>query len=425
MKLLLSGDLHIGRSSTRLPASVRREDVRAATAWNRIVDLALAERVAAVCLSGDIVDRDNRFWEAIGALEKGVNRLAKSDIRTIAVAGNHDYDVLARLALNLPPEHFKFLGRDGIWERITLTKEGGGSLHLDGWSFPTQRVHASPLDSYNLPNDSAVPILGIVHGDLDVANTPYGKLELSRLQSLPPAGWLLGHIHATRLVHADGLPWVLYPGSPQALDPGETGLHGPWLVNFESGSLGLPELRPLSSVYYGSCDVDLNAAADDAEVESAVIDRIREEAERIVSHSGSTPAVVSLRLRLVGSTPAAPRVRETIARIVEDLTYTITDATVCIDTVDVQTVPPIDLAEYAKTQSAPGVIARLLLELDGVAQLADVAELLRQAKIKLDDLERYKDFAGLERREIDEQLVREYLRTGARALLTQLVAQNG
>jgi hypothetical protein len=57
--------------------------------------------------------------------------------------------------------------------------------------------------------------------------------------------------------------------------------------------------------------------------------------------------------------------------------------------------------------------------------LADVAELLRQAKIKLDDLERYKDFAGLERREIDEQLVREYLRTGARALLTQLVAQNG
>jgi hypothetical protein len=177
-------------------------------------------------------------------------------------------------------------------------------------------------------------------------------------------------------------------------------------------------------VYYGSCEVDLSAAADDAEIESAVIDRIREETQRIVTHFGSPPAVISVRLRLLGSTPAAPRVRETVARIVEDLTYTIADAAVCIDAVDVQTVPPIDLAEHAKSKAAPGVIARLLLELDGDAQSADVAELLRQAKIKLDDLERHKDFAGLKRREIDEQLVREILRTGARALLTQLVAQN-
>jgi DNA repair exonuclease SbcCD nuclease subunit len=248
-------------------------------------------------------------------------------------------------------------------------------------------------------------------------------LELSRLQNLPPGGWLLGHIHATKLVHTDGLPWVLYPGSPQAFDPGETGHHGPWLVNVESGSLGLPEQKPLSSVWYGSCDVDLSSAADDAEVESAVIDRIREEAERIITHLSASPAVISVRLRLVGSTPAAPRVRETVARIAEDLTYTIADARVCIDTVDVQTVPPIDLVEHAKSQSAPGVIARLLLELDGDEKSGDVAELLRQAKIKLEDLERHKDFAGLERRDIDEQLVREYLRTGSRALLTQLVAQ--
>jgi DNA repair exonuclease SbcCD nuclease subunit len=424
MKLLLSGDLHIGRSSTRMPASVPREELRAANAWNRIVDLAIEEGVAAVCLSGDIIDQDNKFWEAVGSVEQGISRLANANIRTFVVAGNHDHDVLTRLANQLPGEHFTLLGRGGIWERVTFDRGAEGRLYIDGWSFPASRMHTSPLDGYNLPADHAVPTLGMVHGDLDVLNTPYARLDLRRLQSLPPAGWLLGHVHASKLIHADGAPWVLYPGSPQALDPGETGIHGPWMVNVASGALGLPEQRPLSNVCYSCCQIDLSGTANETDVEGAVLNGIRDEIQRIVSTLGSPPAAISLRLRLIGSTPAASVVRPMAQQVVEDLSMSIADATVCIDTIDVETVPAVDLVEHAKSKSATGVLARLLLELDGSELSSDIAELLRHVKSSLEELERSKDFLALDRREIDDQRAREYLRSGARALLTERVSQS-
>ncbi len=424
MKLLLSGDLHIGRSSTRMPASVPREELRAANAWNRLVDLAIEERVAAVCLSGDIVDQDNKFWEAIGALEHGIGRLSSANIRTFAVAGNHDYDVLSRLASHLPAEQFTLLGRSGLWERVAFHNGTNEKLNIDGWSFPATRVYTSPLDTYDLPSDHAVPTLGIVHGDLDVVNTPYARLDLQRLRRLTPTGWLLGHIHASRLIYADGLPWVLYPGSPQALDPGETGIHGPWIVNVESGVLGLPKQRPLSNVLYSCCQIDLSSASNESDVESTILHGFRDEAERIISQLGFQPIGISLRLRLVGSTAAAPLVRPVARRVVEDLSL-IADTTVCIETVDVETVPAIDLAEHAKSKSATGVLAQLLLELDNSDISTDVTELLRRVVASLAAIERGKDFIALEPRQIDDQLAREYLKRGGRVLLTELVSQSG
>ena len=62
IRILLTGDIHIGRSSSHVSESTPRDDVRAATAWSRIVDLAVAEEVSAVCLSGDVADQDNKFW---------------------------------------------------------------------------------------------------------------------------------------------------------------------------------------------------------------------------------------------------------------------------------------------------------------------------------------------------------------------------
>ena len=111
-------------------------------------------------------------------------------------------------------------------------------------------------------------------------------------------------------------------------------------------------------------------------------------------------------------------------RVVEDLSMAVADATGCVDTIEVETVPAVDLAEHAKSKSATGVLARLLLELDGNELSSDIAELLRRVKSSLEELDGSKDYIALERREIDEQRAREYLRSGARALLTELVSQS-
>lgn len=169
LRLLMTGDLHLGRSSSRLPDALKHE-ARAATAWGRIVDLALAEQVSAVLLSGDVADESNRFWEAV--------------------------------------------------------------------------VHQSPLDSYALGADPEVPTLGFVHGDLGAASSRYAPLDMGRLLALAPQAWLLGHIHAPHLTKEAGA-WVLMPGSPPALDPGEPGPHGPWIAEVSGHrALTAPGLPP-------------------------------------------------------------------------------------------------------------------------------------------------------------------------------------
>src|SRR5690554_238804 len=88
VRVLCAGDLHIGRRSSKLPESYSSADHGCAGAWDAIVDAALAKKVDVVALSGDLVDRANRYFEAIGPLERGLRQLAEQGIDTYAVAGN-------------------------------------------------------------------------------------------------------------------------------------------------------------------------------------------------------------------------------------------------------------------------------------------------------------------------------------------------
>lgn len=424
LRILLTGDLHIGRSSSRIQHATRPDELRAATAWLRIVELAIQNNVDLVCMSGDVADQDNKFWEAIGPLEQGIQRLAAAGIRTVAVSGNHDYDVLPRLADQLPPEQFILLGRGGKWERDTISKNGEPLLHIDGWSFPEHQVHNSPLNGYDLAPDPKTPILGIIHGDLGVADSPYAPLELSMLQSLPVSGWLLGHIHVPRLRHDAPRPWVLYPGSPQALDPGETGLHGVWIAELQGGIVNAPSQLPLSSVRYESIEIDLTDTLDKAELEDRILNGIRDQGERIAGESGPHLAHLSMRVRLTGRTRVSQSVREAAKRVTDELSLQIGNASLGIEKTSVETTPAIDLQEYAiSSNSAPGTLARLLLDLDQEVASEDTQAFINQTRRELEQVCQHRHFMPLQTTEITDEIARSYLKTQSRALLTELISQ--
>src|SRR3954469_17173730 len=111
VRVLATGDIHIGRCSTKTD----EPGWPCAQAWDDLVRLAIDERVDLVALSGDIVDRENRYYEAIGPLERGLRALAKEGIPVFAVSGNHDHDVLPRVADALGgfDSGFRLLGRGG------------------------------------------------------------------------------------------------------------------------------------------------------------------------------------------------------------------------------------------------------------------------------------------------------------------------
>ena len=344
LKLLLCSDLHIGRTPARLPPAWRPA-ARTAAVWDALVQSACRENVHAVILGGDVVDAENGFWEALGPLESGVQTLANAGIRTIAVAGNHDATVLPRLAALLPAEHFTLLGRQGTWEDLLLHENHTPVLRLRGWSFPRTHFPDDPLDTFPpLPADG-IPTLGIVHGDLGAGASHYAPLSLSRLQQQPLAGWLLGHLHNP--TPRTGTPWVLMPGTPQPLDPSETGAHHAWLTQLEDGSLTQPVPIWSAPLRYHPLEIRLTPDMPPGE------DLLRQHILDALQDLNASQTV--LRISLTGETPD-PALIDTL---IENLRDWSPGGHAIIERIRNHTHPPIDPEACEQLGGIHAMLARL------------------------------------------------------------------
>ncbi|HEU0164259.1 MAG TPA: DNA repair exonuclease, partial [Thermomicrobiales bacterium] len=298
VRVLCLGDVHMGRRASRVSGTYRSVD-----AWSRAVDIAIAERVDLVALSGDIVDEESKSYEALGPLEAGIRRLDGAGIDTVAVSGNHDWDVLPRLIGASGGERFHLLGRYGAWERFTLRRDNVPVLFVDGWSFPRGRVPESPLAHYRPQGGDGVPLLGLFHTDLDAMVSNHAPVRSVDLWRYPVDFWLLGHIHAARvLTGPQGRGTAIYPGSPYALDPGEPGTHGVWLATFQPGEPVALRPIPLSPVRYESREVDLADVVDEEGFLRALSSAMRD--PTFSSQSDGSLEAISLRLTFTGRSAA-------------------------------------------------------------------------------------------------------------------------
>ncbi len=300
--ILLTGDIHIGRTSDGLLGSLPPGIGSTTAAWQRIVDLAVEQEVDLMLVCGDLVDADTSFQKAYHPVKEGIRKLEQNGITTLAITGNHDHRILVQVidAINSP--QLRLLGRGGCWERYPYYGNGHQKLAVDGWSFPRAYVREDPVESYQ-PLDSRVPVLGMVHGLLDVKNTVQAPLDRLRMQRQPVNGWILGHYHSPPGERQDpDAPLVLYIGSPQALAPSERGLHGPWLAEIGPGGIEQWEQVPMSDVRYEICRVDITGLKDVDAIQSQIKSRVEELAREIAAESGEVLRYLCLRLDLAGQT---------------------------------------------------------------------------------------------------------------------------
>jgi len=379
MKILCTADIHMGRRPSRLPSHVDTGELSSTRCWTAIVDTAIAEGVELVALSGDVVDQANRYYEAVGPFEEGLKRLARGGIRVVAVAGNHDHETLAAIAGNFDSSMFTLIGRGGVWERVTIYRGDEPVLHVDGWSFPQSAYTDDPLRDYPSAAADGVPVLGLLHGDLDAAASRYAPVRLADLRRQPVALWLLGHVHAPALREGEGNASVLYPGSPQAMDPGESGWHGVWIA--ELGETGRFSVRriPLTTVRYDTLEVDVSAetsmAGVDTLVSTAVRDHLRETLE-----SGCGPLrYLSLRLRITGRSTLHGELSRRMTQIVSDLEMMEDGVVALVERVEVSTRPALDLEEIARGNDAPAIVARLALSIEADQLTGDQEALLQKS----------------------------------------------
>ncbi len=427
MKILCTADVHIGRRPSRLPERVDTARLSCARAWEALVERAIEEQVDLLLVAGDLVDEKNRYYEAAGPVETGVNALSDAGIPLLAVSGNHDHDSLAWLASRFDDDQFRLLGHGGRWERHTVRVDGRAVLHVDGWSFPAPAVLDDPLDAYPAQERDDVPVLAMVHGDLDQPGSRYAPLSSARLGALPVNFWLLGHVHAARLQTKGETPWVLYPGSPQAMDPGEPGVHGPWLLEIDSGGRFSARPLPLSRVRYETVDVDVAGVEEEGEAHQRVNAAVQDAIGEVEAEAGPLE-YLSLRLRLTGRT----KLHRTLegfnwTAATEEFTARRGQIEAVVERVVVATRPERDLEALANGRHAPALLARLVRGLEqGTVSPAEEA-LLHRAMARVEEVSRLRSHQALAKGEtrasMSEAQVREILREQAMLLLDTLLAE--
>jgi DNA repair protein SbcD/Mre11 len=419
LKILFVGDMHLGRRPSRLPAPLAdlATELGPAGGWRRVVEAALVAKVDAVALAGDVIEREDDFYEAYRELYEGTTRLAGAGIQVVGVAGNHDVQVLPRLADHV--QGFHLLGRDGRWEAITI--EGGGErLTVWGWSFPRQHVMESPLEGVRFERCEGVNV-GLLHCDRDQSGSRYAPVASRELNAAGLDGWLLGHVHVP---DALTLPFPCgYLGSVSGLDPGEPGARGPWLLTVERGQIREVVQQVIAPLRWEPLELDLTGIGRPADAHDRLLERLRSldaEFGRLVR----PPEAVGLRVKLTGQTSLGDA---TEASFTSEIRGAIpvggSQIHYFIERLRSATGPEVPVATLTERADPLGLLAKRLLWLEAPADDKDRQALIAAGRRRLQARANESRWQLLDAAALDDEAVADCLHRAASRLLEQMLAQ--
>ena len=421
IKILATADLHLGKQSS----DVTGDHASTKFTLSRIVKQCIDKNVDVLLLCGDIVDRDNRFFEAYGPLQEAFDNLGKYGVKVFLVAGNHDFDVLPHIIKTRRNEHVHLLGRNGQWEVRDFTKNGQ-TIQFVGWSFAKQHVIESALDSWDAsllnPNHQTI---GLLHGDIDTYNTNYGPIHLDDLQRTDVTLWLLGHIHKSQLLAEQPIIW--YTGSPQALSAKEPDIHGPLLITVEPHQAPKVEQIAMSPIRYENISIDVTGVVNENELRSKVIYSLKEDAERKITELEEVLSLV-YNITLIGKNSQAKEIDVWKRTIVEHTDRLETDTTISVRRVETQISPEVtDLKQLAQQSSPAGILANTILAIEEGRDDPFLDDLIKEWTSKIEHANRARVYSTrlLEERKISNtpEMARIAIKNECNRLLGELINQ--
>ncbi|MCC5905730.1 MAG: DNA repair exonuclease [Balneolaceae bacterium] len=428
LKLLITADLHLGRKSSSVPRTVDESSTK--YTWHRMVDWAIKNQVDAVVLAGDIIDRDNRYFEAIGPIQEGFEKLNEAKISVLIVAGNHDFDVLPNVVKSKEYDHVHLLGENGRWESKTI-KSINGELQFLGWSFPSQYVKEDPLlqlPSADVKLDPNIPTIGLLHGELNDLNSRYAPIGFNNLLNKNVDAWVLGHIHKPE-IHHESNPLVLYPGSPHALSSKEPGSHGPYLLTVEDSKKVKTEIIPLSPLRYEKLEMNVSNVADKSEYRNLITQHLSDDVESKTTELQHVSQII-YDIVLVGKHSLKSEF-DTWSQNIEDLEQEFaSETTASIRKVVNRIEPKVEnLEELAKQPDPTGILAKAILDIHAGNSSEFLTKLSEEFGRKLSNVNAARTYQPL--RKADEQYsdssenANEFLLQECEQLLAELLSQKG
>ncbi|MFW5754542.1 MAG: metallophosphoesterase family protein [Marinilabiliaceae bacterium] len=421
VKIIATGDIHIGKKSSGISGD--SEVLSAKYTWNRIVETAINEKADAVALTGDVVDQDNRFFEAVGPLQAGFHKLNEAGIRVLIVAGNHDYDVLRQVADADKYDNLRILGTNDQWQEITLPLNGQ-SVRFVGWSFTSRFVHTDPLAKLSVQGSES-PTIGLLHAELDTPESSYAPVKSDNLRHHPVDAWILGHIHKPETIRHDN-PFIAYPGSPHALNPKEQGVHGPLLITIESKNNIRVETISLSPVRYETLNIDISEAEDEAGFRKLVLGETERFREVIQSDAENLRFLV-LDLIISGEHAAPDKVEAWATGIREDY-QTGDEFQTSVRKVEFDIRPSVENMEKLATESSPaGLLAQTIVAIENGDSTPFLDSLIRKWKNGVERVNNASTFQELKTHskilEAEEETARKEILSECKKILGELLNQ--
>lgn len=406
MKILACSDIHLGR----IPLVGEDEQQTGSSSWEAVVQKAIQLEVDALVLCGDVVEQEHAWLSVYEPLLSGLDRLKVAGIKVIAVGGNHDYDVFPRLAQE--SDAITLLGLGGTWERCDL-----GPLRIIGWSFPSSHTRTNPLKEFDASLlEGAHLTLGLLHTDAGVQTSVYAPTQSSDFTSSTVGLWMLGHIHKPDRVANSN---AYYCGSPFALDKSEMGRHGAWLLKTIADSTwDEPQCITLCPYRYERLSVDISGLSDLEQVRSKVTSSARDYVSTLQEPTNLylTPVFVGTLSPSVDLSLFFGSFEEREKLLFEQQRSKVYLVSQSVDETELE----VDLGSLAQGQGPAALLARMLLDEDEMASLAQKYQSL--------DRESYNSsaFGILERTVLDtDDAIRKSRQAGRKLLKAMLVQTEG
>lgn len=260
MKIIHTGDIHIGSAMRNLPpekAQLRNTEIL--ETFRKLTVFARENGVDSVIIAGDLFDTQNISRQIKQEVFYAIS--AAKPVRFFYVSGNHDADVTTE---NLPDNFFTF-SRDHGWqgydlgEGVTLT--GADSKYLQNAFGTGLRL---PKETFNIVT---------LHGD--VTATAQNTADSIPLRALYGSGvdyLALGHIHMPTLQAEkfDGRGYYRYCGCLEGRGFDEVGPRGFFLLEIENKKLKNQRFLSLSKRMVVEQKADISACENYYDVERTV-----------------------------------------------------------------------------------------------------------------------------------------------------------
>ncbi len=264
MKIIHTGDMHIGSAMQNLPrekARLRKAEIL--DGFRRICAYAKDNGVAAVLIAGDLFD-DNQVSSDIKREVFAVIAQAKPAL-FFYVTGNHDEGAVLE---GTPDNFFRFSQNRG-WASYAL----GDEVTLTGMDMQYFSAHnfsalALSPDRYNLV---------LLHGDVQGKQGDKETIPLGYLQNKYIDYLALGHIHAPdgQAKRLDGRGRYRYCGCPEGRGYDETGKKGFFLLEIERGVLINEKFYTFARREIVETRVDISACRTYADIENAALQALQ------------------------------------------------------------------------------------------------------------------------------------------------------